>query len=174
MFCVFASWLNIQRHLHLFFGVVNYLQSPAMEEKHKLSPVSSEHPTCLWFWSSLGIRLFLIQRTSRLKWVSKVLWRTSLVPWLLPSSSLYSLCDQNWWEGAWERGYEKCHFLGPQQKCKGSLYNAYIFMLLMSACLTPWKPWCLEIVHSLNTAIETIVFTSLVPRPHPDFISQPR
>lgn len=53
----------------------------------KLSPVSSEHPTHLWLWSSLGIRLFLIQRTSRLKWVSKVPWGTSLVPWLLPSSS---------------------------------------------------------------------------------------
>ena len=110
----------------------------------KFSPVSSEHPTCLWFWSSLGIRLFLIQRTSRLKWVSKVLWRTSLVPWLLPSSSLYSLCDQNWWEGAWERGYEKCHFPGPQQKCKGSLYNAYIFMLLMSACLNTMETMMLR------------------------------
>lgn len=46
-------------------------------------------------WSSLGIKLFLIQRTSRLKWVSKVPWGTSLVPWLLPSSSSYILCDQN-------------------------------------------------------------------------------
>ena len=51
LFGAFASWLNIKRHLHLFLGVVNYLQSPAMEGKHKTQIVMDlffEHSTCLW------------------------------------------------------------------------------------------------------------------------------
>ena len=36
LFGVFASWLNIKRHLHLFLGVVNYLQSPAVKGNVRL------------------------------------------------------------------------------------------------------------------------------------------
>lgn len=139
MFCVFASWLNIKRHLHLFFGVVNYLQSPETEEKHKTQIVTSlfcEHPTCLWFWSTLEIRLFLIQRTSWLMWVSKVPWGITLVPWLLPSSSSIFYVTKMMGRCLGMRLWKMSLPWSTKQKCKGLLYNAYIFMILVSTCLT--------------------------------------